>query len=106
MDMEKKNKIENARIESVGLYYEGHFDNLYVKCVLDGRGWGAQINIPMSKVKEFVRMFHDTINLEDGIFVYELENAPITVMLNDAHEIVAVGDIFATEDEMIFFTLN
>lgn len=99
--MEKKNRIENARIESVGLYYEGRFNSLYVKCVLDGRGWGAQVNIPMEKMRDFVWMFGESINLDDGIFVYELENTPVTVMLNDSDEVIAIGDILSSEDEMI-----
>ena len=48
--MENNMKTENARIQNIGLYYEGHFGNVYVKCVLDGRGWGAQIIIPMEKI--------------------------------------------------------
>ena len=101
MDMEKKNKIENARIESVGLYYEGRYNCMYVKCVLDGRGWGAQVNIPMEKMKDFVEMFRESITLDDGIFVYELENTPVTVMINDSDKVIAIGDILSTEDEMI-----
>ena len=101
MDMEKKNRIENARIANVGLYYNGHFNNLYIRCVLDGRGWGAEINLPIEKMKKFVKLFSESIDLEDGIFIYELENSPVTVMLNDSNEVVAVGDILSSEDEMI-----
>ena len=94
-------KTENARIQNIGLYYEGHFGNVYVKCVLDGRGWGAQIIIPMEKIRNFMGLFSGSYNLEDGIFLYELENAPVKVILNDSGEVVAIGDILSTEDEMV-----
>lgn len=55
----------------------------------------------MEKMKKFVGMFGESIDLENGIFVYELENAPVTVMLNDSNEVVAIGDILANEDEMM-----
>lgn len=55
MDTKKKTRIENARIENVGLYYDGHFNNLYVRCVLDGRGVGSANQHPHGENEEVRR---------------------------------------------------
>ena len=101
METKTKTKTENARIQDIGLYYDGHFDRLSIRCVVDGRGWGTSVYIPIAKMKKFVSLFGDSIDLENGIYIHELENAPVKVVLNDENSIVAIGDILSTEDEMV-----
>ena len=94
-------KLLNARISDIGLYYLGHGNVLSIKCDLEGRGWGATVTIPMEKVRKFIRMFQDDIDLEDGIYVHELVNAKVRVAQDKDRKIVALGDILAEEDEMV-----
>lgn len=108
-DTEKMNKddegsawtLQNARIRDIGLYYLGHGNVLSIKCDLEGRGWGATVTIPMEKVRKFIRMFQDDIDLEDGIYVHELVNAKVRVAQDKDRRVVALGDILAEEDEMV-----
>lgn len=98
-------RIENARINEIGLFYFGHGNCTQTRVELDGRGWGASITIPIEKVGRFVKLFRDEPSIadeiEDGIFINRLKGLPVRVMFDGqsiGSRIIGIGDIMADEN--------
>jgi hypothetical protein len=96
-------KYENAKIVEAGLYYIGHFRTAHIMLDLETRGGGASITIPVDRVEELVDMFENDIreNVEDGFYIEHLKGVPMKLLLDATGKIVAFGDIFSEEDEMM-----
>lgn len=99
-------RLENARIEHIGLYYFGHGRELSIKAELAGRGWGCTITIPARKIGKFVEMFDDELDgrVEDGIFVEELKGKPVRVMYDGKDfnsKVIGIGDILCDENDIL-----
>lgn len=96
-------KYMNAKIEEAGLYYVGHHRTAYIEIDLETRGGGARITIPVDRVEELVGMFRNDIqeNVEDGFYIEHLKGVPTRLLLDDTGKIIAFGDIFSEEDEMM-----
>ena len=101
---EGKLMLVNAKIEQAGLYFDGHYRRYYIMVVLETRGGGASIKIPVDKTGDFMDVFRGELDLENGAFVNELEGTPVVLKLKSDNEhsgeIVAIGDILASEDEL------
>lgn len=97
-------RLENAKIEDIGLYYCGHGNTTYVSIILGGRGWGASVVMPENKVGRFVKMFDDEVDVENGVFLHELKGKPVRVMFDGkglSSPVIGIGDILSNEDDMI-----
>lgn len=99
-------RLENARIEHIGLYYFGHGRELSIKAELAGRGWGSVITIPQKKIGRFVEMFDEELDgqVEDGVYVEELKGKPVRVMFDGqsiTSKIIGIGEILCNEDDII-----
>ena len=94
-------KYENAKIEEAGLYYIGHYGTVNVKLDLETRGGGASVTIPIDKIEEFLSMFEDDIDLEDGFYIHHLRGFPVRMLLDGTGKITAIGDILSEKDEML-----
>lgn len=96
----------NARIEQAGLYYNGHYRHYSLRIVLKTRGGGASIELPVDRTEELIEMFEDDLDLENGVFVGDLKDVPVVLKLDGDNEyqgrIVAIGNILASEDEMLY----
>ena len=97
--------LVNAKIERAGLYYNGHYRHYSLRIVLKMmRGRGAFIELPIDRTEEFMEMFEDELDLENGVFVGDLKGVPVLLKTNgeDGYgKIVAIGSILATEDELM-----
>ena len=93
----------NAKIRKAGLYFNGHFNTYSIRIILDIRGGGAAVEIPVEKTEEFMSMFSDELDLENGVFVHDLKGVPVVLKTADNRysKIVAIGNILATEDELM-----
>lgn len=95
----------NAKIEEVGLYYNGHYRHYSLRIVLRTRGGGASIELPVDRTEEFMEMFEDELDLENGVFVSDLKDIPVVLKKDGnneyAGEIKAIGNILASEDELM-----
>ena len=96
-------KYMNAKIEEAGLYYIGHFRTAYIKIDLETRGGGACVTIPAANIEKLLDLFADDIeeNIEDGFYIHHLKGLPVRLLLDDTGKIIAFGDIFSEEDEMM-----
>ena len=105
--MSESSAIENAKIEKIGLFYDGHHRKAYVRAELFGRGWGSSVQIPVDKAGKLCEMLHSELdsNIEDGVYIEDLAGAPVRVLLNGASvvnsSIVGIGDLLCSEDEML-----
>ena len=97
--------LVNAKIKKAGLYYDGHFNCCSVGVELKTRGGGAIIRFPVEKTTEFMDMFDEELDLENGVFINDLEGVPVVLKLDGDTEfqskIVAIGSILASEGEMM-----
>lgn len=106
MDVENDSvRIENARINKIGLFYFGHGHVASIKAEIDGRGWGADITIPFDEIGKFMELFRDeksiSDDIEDGIYINRLNGTPVRVMFEGGRifsHIIGIGDILADED--------
>lgn len=97
-------RLENAKIEDIGLYYLGHGNMTYIRAVLGGRGWGVAIDIPEKKVGAFINMFKDEVDVENGLFLHELAGKPVRVMFDGpglSASVIGIGDILSNETDMV-----
>lgn len=94
-------KYENAKIVEVGLYYIGHYRTAHIKIDLETRGGGACVTIPTNKIGEFLSIFEDDIDLEDGFYIHHLKGLPVRMLLDETRKIVAIGNILSEDDEMM-----
>jgi hypothetical protein len=96
----------NAKIEKVGLYYNGHYRHYSLRIELKTRGGGASIELPLDRTPELMEMFEADLYPEDGVFVGDLKGVPVVLKLDGDNEyqgrIVAIGSILANEDEMLY----
>ena len=97
--------LVNAKIEQVGLYYNGHYRHCSLRLVLRTRCGGASIELPVDKTEEFMEMFKAELDLENGVFVSNLKDVPVVLKTDGkneyAGEIKAIGNILASEDELM-----
>ena len=97
--------LVNAKIEEAGLYYDGHGRCCSLRIVLRTRGGGASINLPVERTEEFMEMFKEELDLENGVFVSDLKDVPIVLKTDGkneyAGEIKAIGNILSSEDELM-----
>jgi len=103
---EGKLMLVNAKINQAGLYFDGHSGRYCIMVVLETRGGGASIKIPVEKTGELMKAVGDELDLENGVFVNQLEGVPVVLKLDGDREfqgkIVAIGDILSSEDEMFY----
>lgn len=71
-------KTFNDEIKECGLFYFGHYDNLYIRLV----GTNFNIEIPFEEVREFTKIFPE-INWEDGEFINKVKGKYIRVNATD-----------------------
>lgn len=95
----------NAKIEKAGLYYNGHYNHCAIRVELKTRGGGASIEFTIEKAKEFMDMFDEELDLENGVFINDLEGVPVVLKLDRDKEfqskIIAIRSILSSEDEMM-----
>ena len=99
-------RLENARIERIGLFYFGHGKQISIQVELEGRGWGSIVPIPQKKIGKFIEMFDDELDgqVEDGMYVEELKGKPVRVMFDGksiTSRIIGIGDILCNEDDIM-----
>ena len=95
--------LVNAKIEKAGLYYNGHYRSCAIMLELELREGGASLEIPVDLTEEFMEMFKDELDLENGAFVNDLEGVPVVLKTDGDRfgKIVAIGSILANEDELL-----
>ena len=97
--------LVNAKIEEAGLYYNGHYRHCSLRIVLRTRGGGASIELPVDRTEEFMEMFADELDLQNGVFVSDLKDVPVVLKTDGkneyAGEIKAIGNILASEDALM-----
>ena len=96
----------NAKIEQAGLYFNGSYNRYCIRIVFRTRGGGASIELPVERTSELMSMFDDELDLENGVFVSDLEDIPVVLKLDGNNEyggkIVAIGNILSNENEMLY----
>lgn len=99
-----KDKI-NAKIKNAGLYYDGHYRHYAFRVELETRGGGASIEFPVERTEEFMEMFKNDLDLENGVFASGLSGIAV-VLGTEARfgKIIAIGNILAAEDEFMDLT--
>ena len=102
--MTVKDKI-NAKIKNAGLYYNGHYRHYTFRVELETRGGGASIEFPVERTEEFMEMFENDLDIENGVFASDLAGVPV-VLGTEARfgKIIAIGNILADEDEFMDLT--
>ena len=99
--------LKNARIEKIGLYYNGHFNHYEIKVQLKTNGGGAILGFPVEKTRKFMSMFDHELDLENGVYMNELVGVPVVIKIDCDNEygyggkITAIGNILMTEDELM-----
>lgn len=78
----------NDEIKKCGLEYTGHFNRSAVRVY--GEAWG--IEIPISRVGEFCRLFPD-VNWEDGAHLEALTGRYVRVVVDEGRNIYALQHI-------------
>lgn len=94
--------LVNAKIKNAGLYYDGHYRHYDFRVELETRAGGASIEFPVERTAEFMEMFKNDIDLENGVFASDLAGIPV-VLGTEARfgKIIAIGNILASEDELM-----
>jgi len=103
---EDEYRLENAKIERIGLFYFGHGRQISIQAQLDGRGWGCTVTIPQKKIGKFIEMFDDELDgqVEDGVYVEELKGKPVRVLFDGKSinsRVIGIGDILCNEDDIM-----
>ena len=100
--------LVNAKIEEIGLYFNGHYNHYCVRIVLEMRGGGGSVEFPVERIEEFMSMFDNELDTENGVFVQELKGTPVVLKTDGDRygNIVAIGDIMADENELMQLKLE
>lgn len=100
--------LKNARIECIGIYYNGHYNHYEIRVqIKTAKGGGATFGFPVEKTIEFMSMFDQELDLENGVYMNELVGVPVLIKIEGNDEfgyggkITAIGNILMTEDELM-----
>ena len=101
--MNNQNKIENARIENIGLFYCGHGNRSFISIDLAGKGWGISLQIPLDDADKLIKMFKNEPVIKDidtGFYLHELKGVVVRLLYDGNSfnsKVIGIGDVFAKE---------
>ena len=94
--MNIENITVNAKIRECGLFYLTHYKTWEARAILELPGGGCILTIPENKFGEFVKLFQDDMNIEDGVFFHNFEGRYIRVTFENG-KAVAIYDLLDRE---------
>ena len=93
--------IKNCKIKDAGLVFNAHFNVYYIQVELDFGGGGACITFPVDHAREFVSMFDDELDFEDGAYLHQLKGHPAVVQTDNNGKIIAIGSFLMKQNELM-----